>query len=43
VLADGSADLAIVELDPFSASADELRSMPVAATLLAGRFTYDTL
>ena len=43
VLAGGSADLAIVELDPFSASADELRSMPVAATLLAGRFTYDTL
>ena len=43
VLAGGSADLAIVELDPFGASADELRNMPVAATLLAGRFTHDTL
>ncbi|GAA1773822.1 amidohydrolase family protein [Agromyces lapidis] len=37
------ADLAIVELDPFAASADELRSMPVAATLVAGRFTYSRL
>ena len=36
------ADLAVVELDPFSAGADELRTMPVAATLLGGRFTYTT-
>ncbi|HZW41443.1 MAG TPA: amidohydrolase family protein, partial [Agromyces sp.] len=43
VLAGGSADLAVVELDPFAASADELRSMPVAATLLAGRFTHNSL
>ncbi|MDQ0892552.1 amidohydrolase [Agromyces ramosus] len=35
------ADLAIVELDPLAASADDLRTMPVAATLLAGRFTHD--
>jgi predicted amidohydrolase YtcJ len=35
------ADLAVVELDPFAASADDLRRMPVAATLLAGRFTHD--
>ncbi|NQX27594.1 amidohydrolase family protein [Microbacteriaceae bacterium VKM Ac-2854] len=37
------ADLAIVDLDALTASAAELRSMPVAATLLAGRFTWDTL
>jgi predicted amidohydrolase YtcJ len=43
VLAGGPADLAVVELDPFAASADELRSMPVAATLLAGRFTHNSV
>jgi hypothetical protein len=32
-----------VERDPLVASADELRGMPVAATLLAGRFTHDAL
>ncbi|KQR54817.1 amidohydrolase [Leifsonia sp. Leaf336] len=37
------ADLAIIERDPFAATPDELRAMPVAATLLAGRFTHDTL
>jgi predicted amidohydrolase YtcJ len=37
------ADLAVVDLDPFAASVDELRTMPVAATLLAGRFTHDGL
>ncbi|WP_348787578.1 amidohydrolase [Leifsonia sp. NPDC080035] len=37
------ADLAVIERDPFAASADELRGMPVAATLLAGRFTHDGL
>ncbi len=37
----GVADLAIVELDPFAASAEELRRMPVTATLIAGRITFD--
>ncbi|MGN6427711.1 MAG: amidohydrolase [Leifsonia sp.] len=37
------ADLAVIERDPLTASAAELRSMPVAATLLAGRFTHDGL
>ncbi|MGI9825431.1 amidohydrolase family protein [Agromyces sp. Marseille-Q5079] len=37
------ADLAVIERDPFAASADDLRTMPVAATALAGRFTHDTL
>jgi predicted amidohydrolase YtcJ len=35
------ADLAVVEYDPYVASADELRRMPVALTLLAGRITHD--
>lgn len=35
------ADLAVVEHDPYAASADELRQMPVALTLLAGRITHD--
>ncbi|UGS28466.1 amidohydrolase family protein [Microbacterium resistens] len=34
------ADLVLCGLDPSSASAAELRSMPVQATLLAGRATY---
>lgn len=34
------ADLAVVELDPFAASVDELRRMPVALTLLGGRITH---
>jgi hypothetical protein len=37
------ADLAICEIDPFSASIVDLRGMPVAATLLGGRFTYNAL
>jgi predicted amidohydrolase YtcJ len=37
------ADLVITELDPLTASGDELRRMPVVATLLAGRFTHDAL
>lgn len=37
------ADIAVVELDPLRASADELRRMPVAATLLSGRFTHRAL
>ncbi|HEU4758078.1 MAG TPA: amidohydrolase family protein, partial [Agromyces sp.] len=36
-----AADLAVVERDPFGASADELRGMPVALTLLGGRVTHD--
>lgn len=37
------ADLAVTEIDPFTASVDDLRRMPVAATLLGGRFTHSTL
>jgi predicted amidohydrolase YtcJ len=36
----GSADLVVTEVDPTTASAAELRAMPVWATMLAGRFTY---
>lgn len=43
VVAEGEvADLVIVDRDPFTASGDELRGMPVAATLLGGRFTHRT-
>jgi predicted amidohydrolase YtcJ len=34
------ADLAVVDEDPFGVDADRLRRMPVAATLLGGRFTH---
>ena len=37
------ADLVVTELDPLATSADELRAMPVAATLLGGRFTHTSL
>ncbi|KRC63216.1 amidohydrolase [Agromyces sp. Root81] len=37
------ADVAVLELDPLAASVDDLRTMPVAATLLAGRFTHQAL
>jgi predicted amidohydrolase YtcJ len=37
------ADLAVVDADPLTASVDELRAMPVAATILDGRFTHRTL
>lgn len=37
------ADLAVVELDPLTATPAQLRTMPVVATLLAGRFTWDAL
>lgn len=37
------ADLAVLDADPARASGEELRALPVAATLLAGRFTHDTL
>jgi len=35
------ADLVITEQDPLTADGDTLRTMPVAATLLAGVFTHD--
>jgi predicted amidohydrolase YtcJ len=37
------ADLVLVDVDPTTVSPDALRTMPVAATLLAGRFTHTTL
>lgn len=40
VRAGGLADLAVVERDPYEATVDELRTMPVAATVVAGRVTY---
>jgi predicted amidohydrolase YtcJ len=39
----GAADLTVVELDPFEASVEQLRSMPIAATYVAGVRTYSTL
>lgn len=41
VRAGAPADLAVVELDPFAASVDELRRMPVALTLLGGLITHE--
>ncbi|MBX0298580.1 amidohydrolase family protein [Cryobacterium sp. 1639] len=37
------ADLAVCEIDPYTASVADLRRMPVAATLLGGRITHNTL
>jgi predicted amidohydrolase YtcJ len=37
------ADLAALDADPFTATLEEFRGMPVAATLLGGRFTHDAL
>ncbi len=37
------ADLAVVELDPLTSSDAALRTMPVAATFLAGRLTHSAL
>ncbi|MET4639954.1 amidohydrolase family protein [Mycetocola sp. 2940] len=37
------ADLVLVDRDPFAASPDDLRRMPVAATVLNGRDTFSTL
>lgn len=37
------ADLVIVDHDPFDCGRDDLREMPVAATLLGGRFTHRVL
>jgi predicted amidohydrolase YtcJ len=43
VAAGEPADLVAVERDPATAFGEELRTMPVALTLLAGRPTYSTL
>ncbi|MGO2684041.1 MAG: amidohydrolase [Microbacterium sp.] len=37
------ADLVVVDRDPYACDRDELREMPVAATLLGGRFTWRTV
>lgn len=37
------ADLVITDRDPYECDRDELREMPVAATLLGGRFTHRAL
>ncbi|MEX1078817.1 MAG: amidohydrolase family protein [Homoserinimonas sp.] len=37
------ADLAVVDRDPSTSTPDELRSMPVSATMLGGRFTHCAL
>ncbi len=36
----GAADLVITDADPLNADGDTLRTMPVHATMLAGRWTY---
>ncbi|MGW4930763.1 amidohydrolase [Agromyces sp. NPDC004153] len=36
------ANLAVLERDPYAASVEELRTMPVAATLVGGRITHDS-
>jgi predicted amidohydrolase YtcJ len=38
-----AADLAVLDVDPLSASSADLRSMPVAATMIGGRFTHTVL
>jgi predicted amidohydrolase YtcJ len=37
------ADLVVTERDPLASTADQLRAMPVCATILAGRFTHGRL
>lgn len=37
------ADLVLTDRDPYASDRDELRAMPVAATLLGGRFTWRTI
>jgi predicted amidohydrolase YtcJ len=37
------ADLVVLELDPLACSATQLRAMPVAATMLGGRWTFSQL
>jgi hypothetical protein len=38
-----TADIAVLDRDPFAVTADELRVLPVAATLLAGTWTFNSL
>lgn len=38
------ADLVLLDRDPYAVSTpEEMRAMPVAATMLAGRWTYSSL
>jgi predicted amidohydrolase YtcJ len=39
----GPADIAVLDIDPLAAGTEQLRRMPVAATLLGGRFTHNAL
>lgn len=43
VAAGEAGDLCVVDIDPLTATADELRAMPVSATLIAGRVTHSVL
>jgi predicted amidohydrolase YtcJ len=43
VRAGDPADLMVLDEDPFSATPDDLRTMSVAATMLAGRWTHRTV
>jgi predicted amidohydrolase YtcJ len=43
VAAGEPADLAVVDLDPLATSPEQLRAMPVAATILEGRLTHSAL
>ena len=43
VAAGQRADLVVTEIDPYSATPETLFGMPVAATVLGGRFTHTTL
>jgi predicted amidohydrolase YtcJ len=43
VAAGDVADLCVVDLDPLTASAEQLRAMPVSATMLGGRWTHSLI
>ena len=43
VAAGEPADLVVVDEDPLAAGPERLRAMPVAATLVQGRFTHSAL
>ena len=43
VAAGDIADLCVVDIDPLTATGSQLRAMPVSATLIAGRFTHNSL
>jgi predicted amidohydrolase YtcJ len=42
IAAGRAADLVVLDRDPLTATTDELRAMPVAATMLAGQWTYSS-